>query len=309
MVFSTSMGRFTDNSVKDAAHGTSAKTAGVLSLAALAGVALLSAFRKDEDACIPDKDDVSPREMLVSFHHTQEPETPPDPGTYQDATQAIPSTSSHLIPLFPTEPSVKLSSDTSVVLVGGGVIPPEVASLIAARCTQISKLPNGGDGTLLICSYATAEPREGFARAERIFSAAGATNIAYLPPPEDPDFSIETWRSLVERASGIFFTGGDQKRIYSRLFNRNLLPELHSRIESGPCILGGTSAGTAIMSPTMIAGGPLVDPADWPDLFLHKTDLATFSHGISVIPFVTDQHFSQKKREERLSHADRKSVV
>lgn len=279
-----------------------AKTAGVISLAALAGVALLSAFRRDEVIDRAGSSDALPREVLISAQNMIDNGVETNQGSHPETLAAF-STGVTGLPQFSTEPSVKLSEETSVMLVGGGVIPPEVASLIAARCFQLSKLPQGGDGSLLICSYATSEPSEGFARAQRIFSAAGATEINYLPPPDDPNFSLEEWNGLVDRASGIFFTGGDQKKIYSRLFSRNLLPELHSRFERGPCILGGTSAGTAIMSPTMIAGGPLVDLSDWPELYLHKTDFATFSHGISVVPFITDQHFSEKNRGMRLTHS------
>ncbi len=297
------MGRFADNSVKDESPSTSAKAAGVVSLVALSGLAFLSAFQKNDDSSGANPEDVLPHEVLISLRNVQNQEAPSELQAHDDNSEIFTHSQPGVPPGFLIEPSVKLASESGVVLVGGGVIPPDVASLFAERCTQLSRFSNGGDGTLLICSYASAEPLQGFARAESIFSAAGATKISYLPLPDDPDFSIEHWMALVERASGIFFTGGDQKRICARLFNRNLLSELHSRFESGPCIIGGTSAGTAVMSPTMIGGGPDVEPSDWPELLLHKTDFATFSHGISVVPFITEQHFSQRKREGRLSRA------
>ena len=202
---------------------------------------------------------------------------------------------------FAVAPYPRIPEETSVVMVGGGIIPDAVLSMFALHCAASSALQGGGDGTLLVCSYATEEPEEGFRRALSNFERVGGQNITFMPLTDSPDFSIDEWRELVDRASGIFFTGGDQKRLYSRLQRCNLLPDLHARVERGPIVLGGTSAGTAIMSSAMIAGGSDLHPELWPELQLVKYGPVTLSPGFSIVPFVMDQHFSQRNRLPRLS--------
>jgi cyanophycinase len=52
-------------------------------------------------------------------------------------------------------------------------------------------------------------------------------------------------------------------------------------------VIGGTSAGAAVMSDVMITGG---------------TDEATTADGFGLLPgTVVDQHFTQRKREKRLA--------
>lgn len=86
-------------------------------------------------------------------------------------------------------------------------------------------------------------------------------------------------------ATGVWFSGGDQSRItaaYRGTLVEKELKKLHAR--GG--VIGGTSAGAAIMSDLMITGG---------------TDTATTADGLGFLPgFVVDQHFVVRKRQPRL---------
>ena len=309
-----------------------AASAGALSLACLVGAAVVASFREDQHSARAESPlNALQLPALFPHHLPTENDSPPGflaatgaatgVGTDGDGEvdltgKADPaSVSRKRSPLalevglkavgvelpFSLAPSVTLPQESSVIMVGGGVIPDSILSLVALRCAAAGALQNGGDGSLLICSYATEEPEEGFRRALVNFGRVGAGNVKFMPLPDDPEFSLEEWRSLVGSASGIFFTGGDQKRLYSRLQGFNLLPELHARVERGPAVLGGTSAGTAVMSPAMIAGGSEVDPVNWPGLPLVKSGSVTLSPGFSIVPFITDQHFSQRGRLPRLA--------
>src|SRR5439155_6746239 len=57
-----------------------------------------------------------------------------------------------------------------------------------------------------------------------------------------------------EAATGVFFTGGNQLRITHLLGGTPVDAVLHRRRAEG-LVIGGTSAGAAMMSGTMIVGG------------------------------------------------------
>lgn len=120
--------------------------------------------------------------------------------------------------------------------------------------------------------------------------------------------------AAISDAAGFWFTGGDQLRITKTMLGQDgeespLLILVRKRLAEG-AVVGGTSAGAAIMSKTMIAGGvsftsllePLADGySDTEDqdsgrLYLAK-GLGFLAEG------VVDQHFDRKARLGRLVRA------
>jgi len=116
---------------------------------------------------------------------------------------------------------------------------------------------------------------------------------------------------IIENSSCIWFSGGDQLRITETLINKdgsesNALKAIRTKYENG-AVLGGTSAGAAIMSERMIGSGTSISslkfgiftdekykdlPAD-SGVFLTK-GLGFFKTGM------IDQHFNQRARLARL---------
>ncbi len=97
---------------------------------------------------------------------------------------------------------------------------------------------------------------------------------------DDPEFS-----RVLETATGVWLGGGQQTWLaawYGRTRVETRLKELLGR--NG--VIGGTSAGAAVMSRVMIAGG---------------RDQPTMGHGFDLIPgAVIDQHFIKRNRMARL---------
>ena len=97
---------------------------------------------------------------------------------------------------------------------------------------------------------------------------------------------------IIQRASGIFLTGGNQMRLTSVLSGTPLLAAIITAYQNG-CIVAGTSAGAAALSAVMMAFG--------------KSGQAP-RHGIvQLVPglgltgeVVFDQHFNQRNRLGRL---------
>lgn len=86
-------------------------------------------------------------------------------------------------------------------------------------------------------------------------------------------------------ATGVWFGGGDQSRITAAYRGTLVEKELRKLHERGG-VVGGTSAGAAVISDLMITGGK---------------DTATTGPGLGLLPgFVVDQHFAARKRATRL---------
>jgi cyanophycinase len=96
-------------------------------------------------------------------------------------------------------------------------------------------------------------------------------------------------------ATGVFFTGGDQRRITAVLGGTTLDTLLQARVADGSLVVGGTSAGAAMMSGTMIIGG------DEPGV---TTSAVRTAPGLELLPGVLiDMHFAERGRLNRLLSA------
>jgi cyanophycinase len=123
----------------------------------------------------------------------------------------------------------------------------------------------------------------------------------------------ERLRSL-EQAAGFWFTGGDQMRIIETMIDADkgespLLSLVRRRLTAG-AVVGGTSAGAAIMSKRMIAGGDsfraLLDPlaAEYSSIEDQDSGRLYLADGLGFLPDgVVDQHFDRKARLGRLVRA------
>jgi cyanophycinase len=122
----------------------------------------------------------------------------------------------------------------------------------------------------------------------------------------------------VNNATAIWFTGGDQYLVTSSLWKSNGTPSLvlqaiFDKWEDGNIVIGGSSAGAAIMSKVMIGGGLSVgalsydhvnsrsvyngDDYNYGALLVNETGFGFFEHG------VIDQHFDARDRLGRLIEA------
>jgi cyanophycinase len=94
------------------------------------------------------------------------------------------------------------------------------------------------------------------------------------------------------RATGVFFTGGDQARIMDVLADAALLTALKARFAAGVAF-GGTSAGAAVMSARMITGEG--------DFTVIDGDEVEVRPGLGLVEgVIVDQHFVTRQRENRL---------
>lgn len=150
----------------------------------------------------------------------------------------------------------------------------------------------GTKAKIVIMTAATELPREVGENYIRVFERLGAENVRIIDTETRSDASSSTALEAVNKATGIFFTGGDQARITSVLKDTDLDKAIHSRYSEG-IVIGGTSAGAAVMPDVMIVEG---DSETNP-----RINTVEMGPGMGFLPgVVIDQHFSQRGRLGRL---------
>ena len=114
---------------------------------------------------------------------------------------------------------------------------------------------------------------------------------------------VATARSL-DSATGIWFPGGDQVRIMAVLDGTPTAAAIRARYAAG-AVVGGTSAGAAVMSTPMITGderapGGVRRDTTQQFITIARGDVVVTS-GLGLVPeTIVDQHFLRRKRHNRL---------
>jgi cyanophycinase len=147
---------------------------------------------------------------------------------------------------------------------------------------------------------ASVEPIEaGASMVERLKNEGGIHEAKSLLIPRNKAGDQEILAEL-DNATGIFFTGGDQVRLATNLVGTATQEKLHELYRKG-AVIGGTSAGAAIMSRVMITGEQRKQPGA-ENLFttIQKGDVITATGLGFVTNAIIDQHFLARKRQNRL---------
>lgn len=125
------------------------------------------------------------------------------------------------------------------------------------------------------------------------FNGFGVPETRCLHIRNARDADVEANLSAVEDADLVYFSGGDQVRLVSRLMHTRLFDRIRARFEAGSLHIGGTSAGASA------AGNPLIYDGDRKGFL--KGSIRSMA-GFGLLDGVTiDTHFSARKRLARLS--------
>lgn len=171
-----------------------------------------------------------------------------------------------------------------LVLIGGGKRP-------AAVMSKFLELAGGPAARILVVPTASELP-DTVASYRKELAALGATNVAGLDVRIPPDAHRESLVKEVEQAAGLFFAGGDQRRIVKALHDSPVGRAIEAAWRRG-AVVGGTSAGTACMSPLMLTG-----EGDAKTIAAKNVELWP---GLGLFPgAILDQHFVARQRQNRL---------
>lgn len=160
-----------------------------------------------------------------------------------------------------------------------------------AILTHFVGLAGGPDAHIVVIPTASEMADTGDFYAE-LFTALGAGLVDVLPMTERAHAQRIDYLTVVQQATGIFITGGNQLRLSTILGGTNIARSIRRRNAAGVPI-AGTSAGAAILPEHMIAGG---EPGATPTAM-----------GVLLAPglgltnrLIIDQHFRQRDRLGRL---------
>ncbi len=177
-------------------------------------------------------------------------------------------------------------------IIGGGSRPDFMMK-------KIIELAGGPDSKIVVIPNASSEPIETAEYQINQFKELGAANTTYLFVQGDAA-SADTTIEKLSGVTGIFFSGGDQRRLTADLLNTLLLDKMKEIYKNGG-VISGTSAGAAVMSEIMITGDEIIKP-DEDESFttIMKGNIAHTPGFGFVSEAIIDQHFIYRKRHNRL---------
>lgn len=168
-----------------------------------------------------------------------------------------------------------------LVLVGGGERPPAALERFVAWA-------GGPKARIVVVPWASSEPE---AAAGALIEELKVFPSAALDAAPSTS-SAREFERLLSSATGVFFTGGDQVTLMKAVDALGLGDRFRALSKAG-VVFGGTSAGTAVMSPLMITG-------DGDFTKLDPLQVAT-APGLGLLPgTLVDQHFLKRQRQNRL---------
>ncbi|HVG09140.1 MAG TPA: cyanophycinase [Thermoanaerobaculia bacterium] len=150
-----------------------------------------------------------------------------------------------------------------------------------------------GNGKLVVATVGSQEPEEMWKDYKKAFGDLGVKRLEHLHVETREEARDEKNAKVLDGATVVFFTGGDQLRITSQLGDSLIYQKLHDMYDRGGTI-AGTSAGASVMSGTMlVAGGQEGSPK--------LGDLIRMAPGFDMIhDVIIDQHFAERGRIGRL---------
>lgn len=195
-------------------------------------------------------------------------------------------------------PAAALQGAGRLFIVGGG----EQSDSLVQRFVDLAGGP--GHARIVVIPMASGEPREtGEEKAEQLRGLGAEVEVLVLSREEALDSASI---GPVAYATGIWFTGGDQVPLARVLLGTPVLSAIHQRFRLG-AVVGGTSAGAAIMGDSMLTGNQRR-----PDSLGYYGDtfpvIAAGTYevvpGLGFLPGVlVDQHFVVRERQNRLLSA------
>jgi cyanophycinase len=178
-------------------------------------------------------------------------------------------------------------SGTGTLISVGGREDKEAARVILKEIADRT-----GSGKLIIATVASEVADELWADYKAIFTNLGVKSIEHLTLTQPDQARTMDVKKLFHGASTVFFTGGDQLKITTKLGGSPIIDGVFQLYRAGGTV-AGTSAGAAVMGKTMLVGGENVES--------HKVGNWMMAPGLGFLEnMLIDQHFAQRGRIGRL---------
>jgi cyanophycinase len=185
----------------------------------------------------------------------------------------------------------------TLFIVGGG---PQPAALV----DEFVRLAGGpGHARIIVFAMASADGKaSGEEKADDLRKLGADARSVWVNHDEANSDSVA---HLLDGATGIWFGGGDQVLLIKALKGTKTDSAMHARYRGG-AVVGGTSAGAAVMSAAMITGDerhpggvrPVKDSASY--MTIARDDMIMAEGFGFLTNAVVDQHFVRRRRANRL---------
>ncbi len=172
-----------------------------------------------------------------------------------------------------------------LILIGGGDKP-------AVIMNRFVELAGGPTGQIVVLPLASEDSRDTGDYYRDFLRQHGAQNIEIVHIDNRAQASDADALAAVRRADGVFFSGGDQRRIAERIVDTPMHQALKD-VLARDGVIGGTSAGTACQSDLMLTGDG--------DFSALRADNIILVNGLGLVSgVILDQHFVARQRNNRL---------
>lgn len=169
----------------------------------------------------------------------------------------------------------------ALVIAGGARLPDSIRA-------EFIELAGGADAARLVLiptASTYADDAEYVAGRVKRWRDLGAPAVQAFHTRDRDQADDAEFVATLREATGVWISGGDQSRMTAAYGGTLVEAELHRVLERGG-VVGGTSAGAAVMSDPMITGG---------------NPVANTGAGFGFLPrVIVDQHFLARDRIPRL---------
>ena len=178
----------------------------------------------------------------------------------------------------------------TLIIVGGHEDKKDEKLILRAVAERV------GSGRLVVATVASTEPDELWQTYEPLFRGLGVPHVYHLNVESREEAKSERKVRILDDATVVFFTGGDQLKITSQLGDTPIYSRLRQIYESGGTI-AGTSAGASVVCETMLVSGSGSES--------HRIGGSLqMAPGFGFLPgVIIDQHFAERGRIGRLTAA------
>ena len=193
-----------------------------------------------------------------------------------------------------TSPAGKQSAPVAkghLFIIGGGERTPQLLE-------RFITLAGGANAKILVVPFASEYTEEmGSSQAEEFRNLGSQADYVLF---EKGQADLDENLAKLDSVTGVFFSGGDQLRLTGMLLGTKFLERIKEIYRQGG-VVGGTSAGAAVMSKIMITGEEAINKDEDSSFPIIKKDNVVTAEGFGFVDFaIIDQHFIRRKRENRL---------
>jgi cyanophycinase len=176
-----------------------------------------------------------------------------------------------------------------LVIVGGGEDREHDKEVLC----RFIELAGGAEARIAVVTTASSIPGEMWEVYDRAFGHLGVKERFPVHVNTRAEANQSSLAARVASATGIFMTGGDQRRLLAIIGGTALDAAMHEALKLRGACIGGTSAGASAMSGHMLADGHAE--------LLPELGTVNLAAGLGFLQrVIIDQHFSERHRLARL---------